>query len=791
MATTIRTALLATALATLHAILPARAQAPAAPTLDRTVLPIAPAPFGGQIGRTWQDSRQDFPQPIRPPQGAPNVLVIMLDDTGFGHTSAFGGPVPTPNLDALRRQGVSFNRFHTTGICSPTRAALLTGRNHHQVATGTIMELSTGFPGYDTLWPRATASIAEVLRQNGYTTAAFGKWHNTPDWQTSPQGPFDQWPTGMGFQYWYGFQGGETSQWEPQLFRNTTPIEAPGRPENGYHLDRDLADEAMGWLSRQGSLTPDQPFFVYYAPGAAHAPLHAPREWADRFRGQFDMGWDRMREETLARQKQLGVVPQDTVLTPRPDAIPSWESMPAADRPVYARQMENMAGFLAHTDFQIGRLLEAVRARPDADNTLIMFIVGDNGPSAEGTMTGTLNNVMTQNGIADTVDRQRQDLDNWGSWHHEPHVAVPWAWALAAPFQWMKRVPSHFGGIRNPLVVVWPSRIREHGTVRGQFHHVIDVAPTILEAAGLPVPVRVNGVDQSEMAGVSMLYALADANAQGRRTTQYFETGGHRGIYHEGWFASAFLGVPWELTGSSPRLNEPRRELYDLSRDFSQARDLAAQHPDRVRELAPIFDREAQRYNVFPLDDRFVERARNDERPSVTRGRTQFRFGPEVRRVPEGSAPPTYQRSHTITVRAEMSQAGAEGVLFAIGGSSGGYTLFVREGRVHYEYNFFGRTRTTLTGSTPLPAGGGPVEIRFDYDQDADKANARGGEARLSVNGAAAGRIAVPQVVPSRFSATETMDIGADLGSPVSETYRAQAPFAFTGRIREVAVELR
>jgi arylsulfatase len=546
---------------------------------DRTKLPIPDAPFQGEISKTFEDSKQDYPQPVKPPQGAPNVVIIMLDDLGFGHPATFGGPIATPALDRLASSGLKYNRFHTTAICSPTRAALLTGRNHHQCGFGTITELSTGYPGYHSVWPRSCASIAEVLKENGYSTAAWGKWHNTPDWETSPIGPFQRWPTGLGFEYFYGFQGGETSQWYPQLFRNTTPIEPSSTPAEGYHLTEDLTDDAIKWIKRQKSIDPDKPFIVYFATGATHAPLHAPPEWIAKFKGQFDQGWDKVREETLARQKTLGLVPENTKLTPRPEEIPAWDGLSDDEKRLYARHQEVFAGFLAHTDYHVGRLIDAVRGLPDAENTLIIYIAGDNGPSAEGSLTGTTNNVMTQNGIPDTVEAQLGELAEIGGPKHENHFPVGWAWAGSSPFQWMKRVPSHLGGTRNGLVISWPAKVKSVGEIRTQFHHVIDIAPTIYEAVGIPEPKSVNGVQQTPIAGISMGYTIADPDAQGRRKTQYFETGGHRAIYHDGWVATAFQGVPWELSGSKG-FDNTEWELYNIDADFSQAVDLADKHPE-------------------------------------------------------------------------------------------------------------------------------------------------------------------------------------------------------------------
>ncbi|KAA1173835.1 arylsulfatase [Marinobacter salinexigens] len=753
--------------------------------IDRTVLPIKSPEFKGNISETFENSTQDYPQPVTPPDGAPNVVVVLIDDFGFGHPGTFGGPVPTPNLDRLAEEGLRYNTFHTTAICSPTRSALLTGRNHHQVGFGTITELSTGYPGYHSIWSSETASIAEILKDNGYNTAAFGKWHNTPDWETSPIGPFDHWPTGLGFEYFYGFQGGETSQWEPQLFRNTTPVEPEKTPDEGYHLTEDLADDAIAWINQQQSIAPDKPFFVYFAPGATHAPLHAPQEWIDRFDGQFDQGWDKVREETLERQKGLGVVPQNTRLTPRPKEIEAWDSLSDDAKTLYAKHQEAFAGFAAHTDHHIGRMLDAVRALPDGDNTLVIYIAGDNGPSAEGSPTGTLNNIMTQNGVPDTVEGQLPKIDEIGGPLHENHFPVGWAWAGSSPFQWMKRVPSHFGGTRNGMVISWPAQIKDTGSIRTQFHHVIDVVPTILEAAHLPEPKTVNGVDQVPIAGTSMLYTFEDADSPSHRTTQYFETGGHRAIYHDGWVAASFHGVPWELSGSTGFGNSTW-ELYNIEEDFSEAVDLAKEYPEKLDELKDIFDAEAKKYSVYPLDDRFVERGQNPERPSVTRGKTHFEYTPGAKRIPEGSAPPAYARSHTITVNLESPEQNANGVLVANGGLSAGYTLYVMDGKPVYEVNFFGKERYRVRSDKTLPEG--KVTLTMNYTQQGKAP--MGGTAKLLVNGQEVATGKIEKVPPVRYSATETLDIGMDLGSSVSLAYHGKGPFPFNGKIEKVVIDL-
>ena len=756
------------------------------PPMDGSVLPIPQAPFEGVIERTFEGSQQDYPQPLSAPETAPNIVLILIDDLGFGQPGTFGGPVPTPALDALADVGLRFTRMHTTAVCSPTRAALLTGRNHHQTGFGSITELASGYPGYNSIWPRETASIAEILKGNGYSTSAFGKWHNTPAWETTPIGPFERWPNGLGFEYWYGFHGGETSQWEPRLFRNTVPVEPSKRPDEGYHLTVDLVDEAIGWVNQQQSIAPDRPYFMYFAPGAVHAPLHVGPEWADKFAGQFDQGWDKVREETLARQKSLGVIPANTDLTLRPSEIEAWDGLDANAQKVYSRHQEVFAGFVAQTDHEIGRLLNAIKAMPDADNTLIILIAGDNGPSAEGTITGTMNNTMTLNGLPDSVENQLPLIDKIGQPGYDNHYPVGWAWAGAAPFQWMKRVPSHFGGTRNGAVISWPAGIAAKGEIRDQFHHVIDVAPTILEAAGIKEPEEVNGTTQVPMAGTSMAYSFDDAEAPGTRTTQYFETGGHRAIYHDGWVASSFHGAPWILTGSIG-FDDKDWTLYNIEKDFSQANDISDENPEKLAELQALFEEEAAKYSVFPLDDRFIERANDPEQPSLAKGQTRFEYKSGTSRIPEGASPPVYLRSHQITAEITVPVGGATSVIIASGGSSAGYTLYLDDGLPVYEYNFFGLKRYRLAGTERLPEGTHTIVFEYQQQPLKDK-RIVGGAATLSVNGVDVARGDIDKVVPGAFSTTETMDIGSDLGATVSLAYEESAPFASTGSIESVVV---
>ena len=746
-------------------------------------LPHAAAKFGGEIGRTVNESREDYPQPLQAPHGAPNIILVILDDVGFGQTSTFGGPVDTPELTKLAEEGITYNRFHTTGMCSPTRASLLTGRNHHQLGFGIISEFSTGFPGYNSIWGKNAASVAEILRQNGYSTAAWGKWHNTPDWETTQSGPFDRWPTGLGFEYFYGFNGGETSQYEPQLYKNTLPVEPELKAEDGYHLTEDLAQDAIEWIQQQKSLNPDKPYFAYFSTGAIHAPLHVQKEWRDKYKGKFDKGWDQVREETLERQKKLGIIPQDTQLTRRPEAIEAWEDQTQDEKKLFARQMEVAAGFLEHTDHYVGKLLDAAQNIPGGENTMVIYVVGDNGASAEGTPIGTINNMMVQNGFPDSVEEQLDVLDKIGDKEFENHYPVAWAWAGSTPFQWMKRVPSHLGGTRNGLIISWPEGIKAKSELRNQYHHVVDIVPTIYEAAGITTPATVNGVEQMPMAGTSMMYTFDNADIESTRKTQYYEIGGHRAIYHDGWMASSFHGVPWAFTGSVG-FEDETWELYNIEEDFSQSVNLADKHPKKLEELKEIFDQEANRYNVYPLDDRYAERALNPLRPSVTRGKKHFRYYQGTTRIPEGGTPPVYMRDHTITSKLNY-QKGNEGVIVAVGGNVAGYSFYIKENRLHYTYNFFNKHRYELVSDIELPEG--ELEVKMAYTQESEEWGG-GGSAKLFINGKEVSSGSIDHVVPIRFAVTETTDIGMDLGSTVTPAY--QAPFEYNNTIEFVEYHL-
>jgi arylsulfatase A-like enzyme len=748
------------------------------------VLPRPEAKFKGTIGQTYKESTPDKIPLINAPEGAPNVLFIMIDDAGFGQCSTLGGQIPTPNLDRLAKAGLTYNRFHTTALCSPTRAALLTGRNHHSAATGVITEIGSGYPGYNGQIPKSEAMFAETLRQNGYSTAFFGKNHNIADWETSVSGPFDRWPTMQGFDHFYGFIGGEANQWQPALYEGNKPVEmeVPQGREKDYTLNENLADKTIEYIHQEKSVTPDRPFFIYFAPGATHAPHHVPQAWIDKFKGQFDQGWDKYREETFQRQLKLGIIPPDTKLTPRAKDIPAWDSLAADEKTVAIRLMETFAGFTAQTDHEVGRVLDSIDEIGQLDNTLVMWEIGDNGASMEGTLNGVFNEMVSLNGQKEDVSYIIQHLDEIGGPQAYNHFPVGWAWAMNTPFQWGKQVASHFGGTRNPIVISWPNRIKDAGGVRAQFHHVIDVAPTILEAAGIPEPVEVNGVWQKPIEGVSMMYSFDDPKSKGTRGTQYFEMFGNRALYHDGWIAACRHGrLPWVTSGSYDFADDVW-ELYNLEDDFSEANDLSAKYPEKLRELQDLFWAEAAKYNVLPLDDRFVERADPSLRPSLIAGRTHFTYFRGADRIPESSAANIKNKSHVIT--ASLDQPG-EGVLVAAGGVVGGYSLFVKDGKPTYEYNWFGQARYRVTSSENLPPGKSVVRVEFAYDGGG---LAKGGAVTMFINDKKVGEGRVDKTIYARFSADETFDTGLDTGSPVSSLY--QSPFKFTGTLKKIEIEL-
>ena len=753
---------------------------------DRSHLPLPESPFKGVIGETYLDSKEDWPKVPKPPEGAPNVVVIMLDDVGFGQVSTFGGPVPTPALDKLAARGLRYNRFHTTAICGPSRAALITGRNHHNCGVGFLSEWATGFPSYNNMIPKSTATVASVLRGNGYATSWFGKNHNTPDWESSVAGPFDRWPTGLGFDYFYGFIGGETHQYYPVLFENTVAVEPHKTPEEGYHFMEDMTDRAINWARYSKAVAPEKPFFLYFAPGAAHAPHHAPKDWREKFAGQFDAGWDAVREATYRRQLEQGVIPPDTELTPRPEWVKPWDSLSADERKLYARFMENFAGYLAYADHECGRLIEAIESLPDADNTLILYIVGDNGASSEGGFSGTVNEIMNLNGVPSRLEDNLAKLDEIGGPDTEPHYPLGWAWAGNAPFQWVKQVASHLGGSRNPMVAAWPAKITDHGGVRDQFTHLIDIMPTILDVAGIPAPESVDGVKQKPLDGVPITSTFADPKAKPVRERQYFEVFTNRAIYDKGWIACAQHTLPWRQDLAPAHWENDRWELYHLDEDFSEARDLADEMPDKLAEMKALFDEEARKNNVYPLDDRGSGRLATPK-PSpggADPNRTHFTYYAGAFRLAETASPNTKNRSHRITAEIEMPDTGGEGIILAAGGASAGYALYVQDGKLVYHYNWFERERTDLISSIPLPPGRSTVTMEFAYDGGG---LGKGGEAVIGINGQEVGRKRIENTVAGRFG-IDTFGVGSDTGSPVGKSYKA--PFRFTGKVLRVDVVL-
>jgi arylsulfatase len=757
----------------------------ALPTVAQEVLPRPEQPFGGRIGLTAADSVKDFPKEVAAPKGAPNILIILTDDVGFGASSTFGGPIPTATMDRLAKAGLRYNNFHTTALCSPTRAALLTGRNHHSAASGVIMEAGTGFPGYNTLAPKSAGTFAEVLKQNGYNTAWYGKNHNVPDWHGSQAGPFDLWPTGLGFEYFYGFIGGDTSQWNPAIVENIKPIEPPHDAKD-YFFDKDMADHCIDRIRMLHSVAPQKPWVQYYATGTAHAPHHAPPDWIARFKGKFDQGWDKVREETLARQKALGVVPPDTKLTGRSPGIPAWDSLDAAHKKVAARMMEVYAAALSHADHQMGRILDAIQELGELDNTLVIYIQGDNGASAEGGPNGLLNEMTFFNAIPEDfaeVERRMGELGGPNTFNHYP---IGWAHAMDTPFQWTKQVASHFGGTRNGLVISWPARIKDVGGVRPQFHHVIDIYPTLLEAAGVESPSVLNGVTQKPVEGVSMVYTFDDAKAPSHRRTQYFEMLGNRAIYHDGWVAATTPPTPpWSSSGGDVKVLDYQWELYRVTDDFSEANNLAAKEPAKLRELQDLFWVEAAKYNVLPLDNSKVERLDTANRPSLTRGRSVFTYYPGQVRIPEGAAPDVKNKSFKIAATVEIPEGGAEGMLLTQGGRFAGWALYLLGGKPVFCYNLAGVDRYYATGKDKLTPGKHTVELDFKSD---GPGLGKGGTATLLVDGKPVGEGKIARTLPFRMSLDETLDCGEDTGTPISEDYHV--PFKFTGMIGKVAVRL-
>jgi arylsulfatase len=752
--------------------------------LDRTVLPIH-EPVIKPI--TELDVRNAKAPPrfeVKAPEGAPNVVIVLIDDFGFGHSNSFGGPIRMPTLEKFAAEGLRYNRFHTTALCSPTRTALLTGHNHHANNAGAIMELATAFPGNTGVRPKSITPLAEILRQNGYSTASFGKYHETPPWEVSVSGPYDRWPTDSGFDKFYGFIGGETNQWAPAIYDGTVRVEHKHSPN--YHFTVDMTDQAIKWVSAQQALTPEKPFYMYFATGATHAPHHVPKEWIDKYRGQFSGGWDKLREETFARQKQLGVIPPDAKLTPRPNEIPAWDGMSAEQKRLFERQMETFAGFGEHTDYQVGRLVAQLEAIGELDNTIFFYIVGDNGASAEGGPEGTYNEMMALNGIVGTADQMMEHLEAWGDPTTFPHFAIGWAWAGNTPFQWTKQVASHFGGTRNAMVLRWPNGVKAKGEIRSQFHHVIDVAPTVLEAAKLPQPKVVNGVEQRPMDGVSMLYSVDNAKAADRRTTQYFEMFGNRAIYHEGWVAATRHSIPW-LAVPLPPVKDDVWELYNVSEDFSEANDIAKEYPEKLKELQDVFMKEAIRNNVLPIDDRRSERFNPAiaGRPDLLGGRKTLTVYEGMTGMLENAFINVKGVPHTVTAEVVVNDAQTQGVIIAQAGFFGGWVLYMKDGVVHHEYNWFALERTNVAGTTALAPGKHTIVYEFIPDEAKP---GTGGMSILSVDGKSVAKGHIPKTQPYAFSGDEGADVGVDGETNVSPDYK-QGDNAFTGKIVRVTVE--
>ena len=754
--------------------------------LDRSSLPIQP-PEAAPI--TELDARNVTAPPpfnIKPPEGAPNVVIVLIDDIGFGATEPFGGAIETPTFSQLAENGLRFNQFHTTALCSPTRASLLAGRNHHVVNVGSVMEIATGFPGNQGRRPDNAKYYAEILRQNGYSTAAFGKWHETAPWETSVSGPFFRWPTNSGFDKFYGFIGGETNQWDPVIYDGVTKVERDEDPD--YHFTTDMTDQAVSWVRFQQAMTPEKPFFIYYAPGAAHAPHHAPKEWRDKYKGRFADGWDALREETLARQKAMGIVPESTQLADKPDEIKEWDELTEPEQQLFEVQMETFAGFMEHTDVEIGRLVDAIDGIGELDNTLFVYIMGDNGSSAEGGLIGTFNELLSLNGIfgVETVESMLAITDDWGGPDSFPHMAAGWTVATDTPFKWTKQVAGDYGGTRNGMVMHWPNGFKSRGEVRSQWSHVNDIGPTVLEATGLPMPDTINGIPQLPMDGVSLLYATDDADAPDRHTTQYFEMFGNRAIYHEGWLARVVHGVPWH-PAPIRTLQEDIWELYDTTVDFSLTNDLAAENPEKLAELQAIFDREALANNVFPLDDRRYERFDPAQagRPDLMGGRTSLTLADGMDGMLENTFINIKNRSKTVTANVELV-GNDRGIILTQGGKFGGWALYMDGGKPAYTYNWFGLEKYTIASNEALPAGPAEVKLEFAYDGGGP---GKGGLATLYVNGEKVSEGRVERTTPAVFSGDETADVGKDDATQVVAAFENVRDSHFTGSVTSVTVD--
>jgi arylsulfatase A-like enzyme len=756
--------------------------APASGEFDRNILPIKEPTYPAITELDARNAKAPPRFDVTAPEKAPNIVIVLIDDIGFGHSSAFGGPISMPTAEKLASNGLKYNRFHTTSLCSPTRTALLTGYNHHSNNAGAIMEVATAFPGNTGIRPQSITTVAEVLRMNGYSTAAFGKYHETPPWEGSVSGPYDRWPTGSGFDKFYGFIGGETNQWHPMVYDGTTRV-YPKVDDPNYHFTTDMTDQALAWMNTQQSLTPEKPFYMYFATGATHAPHHAPKEYIDKYKGKFSQGWDKLREETLAKQKALGVVPENTVLAPKPADIKDWDKLTADEKRLFERQMEIFAGFGEHTDHEVARLVTALEERGELDNTVFIYIIGDNGSSAEGGMIGMYNENTYFNGVQETLDMQLTRINELGTEHTYNHFAAGWAVAGNTPFTWTKQIASNFGGTRNGMIMHWPAGIQSKNEVRSQFHHVIDIAPTIYEAAGLPAPKMVNGIEQRPMEGVSMVYSFNNPAAPDVRTTQYFEMIGNRAIYHEGWFAGTIHKAPWEAEPRRP-LAEDIWELYNVNEDFSQANNLAEKNPEKLEELKKKFMEEAVKYNVLPIDDRSIERFDPviAGRPDLMNGRTKLILYEGAKGIPENAFINVKNTSLSITAEVEVP-ANASGVILCQGGDFGGWSFYIIDGKPSYTYNWVGLEFYTVSSTQKLTPG--KHTLTFDFAYDGGRGG--GGTGTISADGNKIAEQKIAKTNSNTFGIDESADVGTDENTPVTPVYARKEKF--TGKINKVTVE--
>lgn len=749
-------------------------------------LPAEEYKFKGNVGTTYQNSDDaPFPPQLKAPDDAPNILVVLLDDVGFGQFGVAGGGVPSPNMEKLASNGILYDRFHTTALCSPTRAALLTGRNHHTAGTGIITELATGHDGYTGIIPKSTATFAEILKQHGYATAWFGKNHNTPVYETSSLGPFDRWPNGLGFDYFYGFMAGDVNQFLPNLYENRNLYDEPKGED--YHLSTDLCDKTIDWIKSAEAFQPDKPWLAYLATAATHSPHQAPKEWLDKYKGQFDYGWDEYRERTFKRQKEMGIIPQDAILTPRPEGLPAWNTLNADQKKLFSRMMEVFAAYGAHVDYEIGRVLDYVNTLPDADNTMIIYIVGDNGASAEGGLEGTMNETAIFNGYQMTFNDISPYMDELGSEKHFNHFPAAWAWAMNTPFQWTKQVASHLGGVRNPMIISWPAKIKEKNGIRSQFTHVVDIAPTILEAIGIEEPAMVNGVHQKPMEGNSFYSTFSEKDAPETHTMQYFELFSNRAMYKDGWWAASIAFEPWEpnRTGFDP-YNNPW-ELYNLNEDFTQANDLAKSNPEKLKEMQALWWAQASKHNVLPLDWRASERfsAELTGKPNPSAGRSEFLYPGTISPLPEASAPDLKNKSFSISATIQVEDNNS-GMIFTQGGNTAGWAFYMLDGNVYFSHNYIDLDRYIIKSDSKVPAGA--HELKVDFTYNGGKEMGKDGNVNIYLDGKKIGNGKIDKTTPFRYSMDETQDISIDRGTPVDNNY--QPPFKFKGIVEEVVVKL-